>query len=140
LAVSSLVLAMVATGCHATHETSLGGSSSPSPDPHAAALAVAREFYDAWVSGKLDVARSLATPDAIPELFGAPGVHAPTSCQPWGDGGDLLCWSAEPGYSTEFVMTSSGDGRYRVSEVFSHTCDEPYFDGDKAYVICEQHL
>jgi hypothetical protein len=139
LAVTCLVFAMIATGCHATHETPLGGRSSPSPDPHAAALAVAREFYYAWVSGKLDTAGSLATPDAIPELAGAPGVHAPTSCQPWGDGGDLLCGSAEPGYSTEFVMTTSGDGRYLVSEVFSQTCDEPYLDGHKAYVFCEMH-
>jgi hypothetical protein len=139
LAVTCLVFAMIATGCHATHENQSSDGSSPSPDPHAAALAVAREFYDAWVSGNLDVARSLATPDAIQELSGwkQPGGHAPTSCDPWGDGGNLLCGSTEPGYSVEFVMTSSGDGRYRVSDVLSRTCDEPYFHGDKVIVICD---
>jgi hypothetical protein len=134
LAVTCLVFAMIATGCQATHENQSSDGSSPSPDPRAAALAVAREFYDAWVSGKLDVARSLATPAGR-----SAWAHAPTSCQPWGDGGDLLCGSTEPGYSTEFVMTSSGDGRYRVSGVFSLTCDEPYFHGDKAYVFCDEH-
>jgi hypothetical protein len=63
LAVTCLVFAMIATGCHATHESHVGDSPSPSPDPHAAALAVARELYDDWMSGKLDAARSLATPD-----------------------------------------------------------------------------
>jgi hypothetical protein len=138
LAVTCLAFAMIATGCHATHASQSGGSSSPSPDA-AAALAVARELYDAWVSGKLDTARSLASPNAFTKLSREPPRESnpPTSCYVVSHDGDLACGSAAPGYSFEFFMTRSVDGSYRVSDVVPQYCDPP--TGARQIIICELH-
>jgi hypothetical protein len=130
---------MIATGCHATHEPPLGGSSSPSPDTHGAALAVAHDLYEAWVSGKLDTAQSLASPNAFTKLSREPPRESnpPTSCYVVSHDGDLACGSAAPGYSFEFFMTRSVDGSYRVSDVVPQYCDPP--TGARQIIICEVH-
>jgi hypothetical protein len=98
---------------------------------------VARDLYDAWVSGKLDTARSLASPNAFQELSGKlPGENSPpTSCSLVSHEGDLECGSLAPGYSIEFLMTRSADGSYRVSDIVSLYCEQP--TGSARQILCE---